>query len=123
MKARLPRHARLPKPISPDVHGVLDYTSLAGLLVMSRTLPLPQRVRRLLQSSACFTLAYSLLTRYRFGLMKILPMQGHLALDLTSAIILLTSPETLRVEKASTRRLLRGLGVFETVVPLLTRSQ
>lgn len=109
------------RPISPAVHGVLDYTSVAALLVLSRGERLPAALRSLLRYSALFSLLYSLLTRYRFGVVKVLPMRAHLALDLSSAAALLAGPEVLGVHEAGARRLLRALGIYETVVPLLTR--
>ena len=111
------------RPISPNLHGVLDYITVAGLLLTSRSLPLPGTVRRLLQTSACLSLLYSVFTRYRFGLLKVVPMEEHLALDLASAASLFLGPEMLGVHEPRSISLLRGLGVFETVVPLLTRTQ
>lgn len=110
------------KPIPPNVHGVLDYASVLALIVLSLALRLPRGVARLLQASALFSLAYSLVTRYRFSLVKLLSMRTHLGLDLTSATVLMAGPDLLHVRERRLRWLLHGLALYETVVPLLTRT-
>lgn len=110
------------KAITPNVHGVFDYASVVALIVLSLAFQLPRGVARLLQASALFSLAYSLVTRYRFSLFKRVSMRTHLGLDLTSAAVLMAGPDLLRLDERRSRWLLRGLKLYETIVPLLTRT-
>ena len=80
--------------IPTRVHGALDYLT-AGVLIAAPTifglqkgdaqswLPVALRVG---------TIAYSLLTDYELGVVKIIPMPVHLALDGVNGALLAASP-------------------------------
>ncbi len=110
------------KPISTHAHGVLDYLTAGALLALPRTLGWGPGVTRLLTNAAIGTVVYSLLTRYELGLVKVLPMKGHLALDGMSGALLCAAPFLLldEDERDATGPLI-GLGLFEIIVPLLSR--
>jgi hypothetical protein len=82
--------------IPTRIHGVMDY--LMGLLLIVAPwvfafADAPDRaavyVPVILGIGA---LLYSLMTRYEFGLVPMIPMKGHLALDLMSGAFLAISP-------------------------------
>ena len=80
--------------IPTQVHGVLDYVTGATLLTLPRLLdldgvPASARVLRMAGGGAT---AYSLLTDYELGLVKLLPMPAHLALDAASGALVASSP-------------------------------
>lgn len=80
----------------------------------------------LLTGAALGTLGYSVMTRYELGLLKLLPMKGHLTLDFVNGATLATAPFLLLQEEerdATTTGLLIGLGVYEIAASLLTRTQ
>lgn len=111
------------KLFSTRVHGVLDYSSVALLCVLPRALGWSTAVTRLLTGSALATLAYSLLTRYELGLVKILPMPAHLALDGASGALLCGAALALSDEEPGVRAALTGLGLFEITASLTTQTQ
>lgn len=113
----------MPKPISTKLHGALDYSSALLLLALPRLMGWDERVTRLLTGSALATLAYSLLTRYELGLIKVLPMQAHLALDGTSGGLLATAPLRMQDEDQTVKAVLLGLGLFELTVTFLSQTE
>ena len=110
------------KLFSTKVHGVLDYSSVAFLCVLPRTLGWDRAVTRLLTGSALATLVYSLLTRYELGAIKALPMPAHLALDGTSGLTLCLAAGVLADEPRPVRLALLGLGLFEITASLTTQT-
>lgn len=80
--------------ISTRTHGMLDYLTGATLLAAPRMLglddvPAAARVLRIAGGGAT---AYSLLTDYELGAVKVIPMHVHLALDAASGALLAASP-------------------------------
>jgi hypothetical protein len=111
------------KPISTRVHGVLDYLTAGTLVVAPRLLGWDGRVTRLLTVAGMGAAAYSLLTRYELGALKVLPMPAHLALDMGSGAMLVAAPVTLvRGEGETTTAALVGIGLYEIAVAALTRT-
>jgi len=108
------------KLFSTRTHGVLDYSSVVLLLVLPRALGWSKPVTSLLTGSALATLVYSLTTRYELGVVKLLPMPTHLALDRTSGIALCAAAVTMADEPAPVRFALLGLGLFEVTASLTT---
>ncbi len=101
------------KLFSIQIHGVLDYLSVAGLLALPRVLRWSPTVTQLLSGAALATLGYSLLTDYDYGLIKVLPFKTHLALDAASGLLLTSAPFWLRDEDQRVRAALLGIGLFE----------
>ena len=108
------------KFISTKQHGVIDYLFTASVFALPRARGWSGAPRALLTGSALLTGMSSALTRYELGLVKILPMKGHLALDLVQAASFLAAPRLLRDEDSEVRATLAGLGVFSVAAALLT---
>ena len=110
------------KPISTRTHGVLDYLSVGALCAIPRMLGWDRRVTTLLTGAAAGTLLYSALTRYELGLVKLLPMPAHLALDGASGVLLCAAPFLFLDEKPPPAAGLVGIGLFELGASLLTQT-
>ena len=111
------------KPISTRAHSILDYLSAGALLALPRMMGWGPGATRLLTNAAIATLVYSLLTRYELGLVKKLPMKGHLALDGMSGTLLCAAPFLLLDEdEGDATGPLIGLGLFELAVSLLSQT-
>ncbi len=82
-----------------------------------------ERVTNLLTGAAVGTVGYSLLTRYEMGLVKILPMKAHLALDAASGAALCAAPFFLEDESDEVKAALIGLGLFELTAALTTQTE
>jgi hypothetical protein len=114
------------KPISTMMHGVLDYITAPTLLVLPRALGWSERITGLLSGAGLGVLGYSVLTRYELGLLRVLPMKVHPALDMASGGMLAISPFVLlkkRERTITTVATLIGLGVYEIAAGLLTQPQ
>jgi hypothetical protein len=69
------------RTISPTLHGLLDYTFAGLFFALPRLMGWRGRAARLLTGAALAATAYSLLTNYRFGAARLLPVPLHLAAD------------------------------------------
>lgn len=81
--------------ISPTLHGVADYTAGLGLIVAPFLLDLGQTSDIALWFSVVTgiaVLAASLLTDYKLAAYRLIPFQGHLAIDLLVAVIFMVLP-------------------------------
>ena len=114
------------KLISTKTHGILDYLTAPTLLLLPRTLGLSKKVTTLLTGAALGILGYSVITRYELGLFKILPMKGHLTIDMINGAMLAVAPFVLfdEAERNPTLiALLLSLGAFEITTASLTQMQ
>lgn len=110
------------KLFSTHTHGVLDYASVILLLALPRAAGWSRPVTHLLTASALATLVYSFCTRYELGVVKVLPMPAHLALDGTSGAVLCLAAAMFNQEPRAVRASLLGLGLFEITASLTTET-
>ena len=81
------------RPITPRLHGVLDYMTGSALMAAPSALGLEgTRAGRTLRAVGAAQTGYSLFTRYKLGAVKVLPFKAHLALDAAGAVGLAASP-------------------------------
>ncbi len=113
--------------IPTSVHGVLDYVTGSALLAAPelfrlKDVPSAALTPRLTGAGAT---AYSLLTDYEFGAVRLLPMPVHLALDAMSGVLLATSPWLLGYAKNGPRYWLPHalVGASEILAALATKTQ
>ena len=113
--------------IPTQVHGVLDYVTGGTLLCAPRLLglgdvPASARVLRLAGGGAAL---YSSLTDYEFGVVKLVPMPLHLALDAASGAFLASSPWLLGFAREGARYWLPHVvvGATEMLVAATTRTR
>ena len=110
------------KPISPRVHGVLDYMTAGFMFALPRVLGWSRCATRLMDCSAATTTAYSLMTRYKLGLVKVLPMKAHLALDAVSGAGMLGAAAVMEDEDPDVRCTIACIGAWEIAASLMTRT-
>ena len=100
--------------IPTRVHGVLDYLTAGVLIAAPSMLGLRKSGAQtwLPMALGVGTIAYSLLTDYELGLVRVIPMPVHLALDAANGALLAASPWLLGfAEEVSAPHL--ALGLFE----------
>jgi len=80
--------------ISTKTHGAIDYLTGAGLLAAPSLLGISDEpaAARTLRAAGLAATAYSVLTDYEFGLVRVIPMPVHLAMDAASGVLLAASP-------------------------------
>ncbi|GHO70856.1 hypothetical protein KSC_097480 [Ktedonobacter sp. SOSP1-52] len=114
------------RPISTKTHGILDYVSSATLFVLPRALHWDKSLTTAVTGVALNTLSVSAMTRYEAGLLKVIPMKTHLALDCVTGISLATLPFLFLDadnRKPGTIGTLLGLGAFEIAAAFLTQTR
>ena len=111
------------KLFSTKVHGMLDYGTVVNLPVLFRLLRGGEDTVRLADAGALAVLVYSLMTRYELGVFKVLPMQGHLALDAVLGAVFCAAARRQTEERASVREALAGLGLFSLLASVSTETE
>jgi hypothetical protein len=83
-----------PRPVDQTLHGVVDYSAATLLVTAFPRLAGIEgtRAARQIRISGAVHGAYSTLTDYPLGLVKVLPFRAHLALDAIGAIALAATP-------------------------------
>jgi hypothetical protein len=109
--------------MSTRTHGVLDFLTAGTLAALPRALGWGERVTNTLTGVAIGTLGYSLLTNYEYGVLRVLPMKGHLAIDAMSGVAHCAAPALFPEEDRSTHAALVALGLFEIGAALLTQPE
>ena len=80
--------------IPTQAHGALDYLTGSALLAAPGLLKVKDNSRAALtlRLAGAGAIAYSLLADYELGLVRLLPVPAHLALDAMSGALLVSSP-------------------------------
>jgi hypothetical protein len=111
------------RPISTRAHGMIDYAYAATLIALPFALGWRGRAARLSIGSGLATLGLSLLTRYEFGVMPVLPMKAHLAADAAESSMLMSAPRILQGSNTTAGRMLAALGALGGLVGSMTQTQ
>jgi hypothetical protein len=109
--------------ISTKTHGILDYVVGGTIALLPHALNCSMRTTRILQAAGYGAGVYSMLTDYERGMLKVLPMEGHLALDALSGAGLITAAMLLADETPQNRAILAGIGAFEIAVASVTSTE
>ena len=110
------------KPISPKIHGVLDYATCAFFALAPTLFDL-----RGPYAIVCYVLAggylvISLLTNMPLGAVRVIPFPVHGKLELVSGLVFLASPWLFGFanDNETARNLFMGAGVVFLIVYFLT---
>lgn len=91
--------------IPTGVHGVLDYLASGANLVFPKMLGLEDAPWAALvpRIGGAAGTGYSLITDYELGVLKVVPMPAHLALDAAKGVFMVSSPWLFGFAKNGTR--------------------
>ena len=109
------------KPITPYVHGVIDYTTSAAISAAPRLMKFPRRA-----AMACYALAgsytaLSMLTDYPLAAKRLIPFKAHGATELLLGAALPAIPWMLGfANKTAARNFFIGLSAATGVVAAMT---
>lgn len=84
------------RPISTRTHGLIDYVYGVTLIAAPFVFGWGPEARRLSMAAGAVTLAASAMTNYEYGLVPVLSMKTHLALDGAETSVLMSAPARLR---------------------------
>lgn len=109
--------------IPTRVHGVLDYLTGGLLMAVPSLLGIKDEgwQARLPVALGAGAIAYSLLTDYELGVVKMIPMPVHLGLDATNGTLLAASPWLFGFNKR-TRAPYLALGLFEVAAASMSQT-
>lgn len=117
--SRTPR--RMPRPISPRVHGMIDYGTSAAVAAAPAILDVPKTARHLFEGLATGYTGLSSLTDYPLSLKRLVPFKVHGAAELAIAVILPAMPWLLGfADDRAARNMCFGLSALTVVVSALT---
>jgi hypothetical protein len=105
--------------IEKKKHAYIDYS--VGIILIATAYFLNFQSEKMpntvLYAVGCWSLLYSLLTKYKLGFIKIIPINIHLMLDTISGIFLATSPWLLGfAEKVFLPHLILGLTIIGAAI-------
>jgi hypothetical protein len=109
------------KPISPRLHGVIDYTTSATVALAPRLLHFPRPARQLCDSLATGYTGVSAMTDYPLGVKRVIPFKAHGAVEVAIGAALPAMPFLLGFsEHRAARNFFFALTAFTAVVAALT---
>ena len=106
--------------LSRKEHGVVDYTVAVLELALPAMLGAGSAARRLLRLSGANAALLGALTKHELGVVKLVPMRAHLALDGAFAAVFLAAPLMLRDEPGRVRLALAALGASGALIATFT---
>lgn len=110
------------RPISPAMHGALDYTTSAAVAIAPHVLDFPTPARRLFSALAGGYTALSSVTDYPASIKRIVPFRAHGAAEAVIGLALPFLPRALGFERhTAARNACYALAGITFVVAALTR--
>jgi hypothetical protein len=109
------------KPISPRVHGIIDYSTSAMVAALPQFIELPPAARRLFRGLAAGYTGLSSVTNYPMSARRLIPFKAHGAAELAIGAALPAMPWLLGFsDNRTARNLCFGLTALTGVVAALT---
>jgi hypothetical protein len=109
--------------ISTRTHGVLDYLTVGFALAFPRVLGCSQKFTNAVTAIALGKLAYAMMTRHELGLVKMIPMKTHLALDAVGGATLAALPFLMdEDEDPAAVGCAVGMGLFDIAAAPITQT-
>ena len=109
------------KPISPRIHGVLDYATSTAVAVAPRAMNFPAPARRMFESLAAGCTGLAAVTDYPLSVKRLVPFKAHGATELAIAAVLPFLPWALGfADHRAARNVCFGLTALTVVVAALT---
>jgi hypothetical protein len=109
------------KPISPRLHGVLDYMTSTAVAAAPLAFDFPKPARRLFESLAAGYTGLSAVTNYPLSVKRLAPFKAHGATEAAIALALPAMPHLMGFSRnRAARNLCYGLTALTFVVAALT---
>lgn len=113
--------ARLPKVISPQTHGIIDYCHAAFFATMAAIWwKRNRRAAFAAATTSAFVLTESLLTDYKWGVADVIPFSVHGQIDGAFSAASLGVPKTFGFEGTGAASIFQANAFVEAVVVGLT---
>ncbi len=112
------------RPISTRTHGIIDYAlwvTTAGAL--PKMMNGATHTASLVRNAGTAASVNAMVTNYEAGLVSVMPMKGHLALDVMMCTALVLSPLFLPASERRYAFIPMALGVIGLVTGLMTQTE
>ena len=80
------------KPISTRTHGMIDYVYAGTLIALPFLMQWDRRAAQLSIGAGLATFGVTVMTNFELGLLRLLPMRAHLAMDAAESSMLMSAP-------------------------------
>src|SRR3954469_22738846 len=100
------------KPISTRTHGIVDYAYAGALLALPFLMHWDRRAAQLSIGAGLATLGVTVMTNFEMGLLRLLPMRAHLAMDAAESSMLMSAPKMLGDSDVTAGRILAAFGAM-----------
>ena len=111
-----------PKPISSRTHAILDYMTVAKMLVIPRIFGAKPAVKNAVTAVALTKLAYAMLTDHEGGIVRKIPLKTHLVLDSIGGAGLAAIPFLLDEDNPMVTWSLVAIGLFDIAAAPMTQT-
>lgn len=112
---------RMKKPISPAMHGVIDYATVAATATVPRLMKFPKRATRVADALSSGYGGLSSMTDYPLGVRHLVPFKGHGLAEAAVGVALPFLPYALGFgQHRAARNFFFGLTALTFVVAALT---
>ena len=111
------------RPISTRTHGMIDYTWATTAAAATKMMSNAPAASRLIQNAGVASAANVMLTNYEAGMMKVMPMEAHLAFDMVTCGALLMSPFLVPASERRYAVIPMALGAVGLLAALMTRTE
>lgn len=109
------------RPISPRIHGMIDYGTAVAVAAAPRVIKMPRAARRLYEGLGGGYTALSAVTKYPMSVRRIVPFKAHGAAEVAIGLALPAMPWLLGfADNRAGRNMCFGLAALTFVVAALT---
>lgn len=111
------------RTISTKTHGMIDYTWVTTAAALPKMMTGAASTGRLIRNAVAASTANSMVTNYEAGIMKLMPMKAHLALDVVMCGALMLSPFFLPASERRHAVIPMALGAVGLLTALMTETE
>jgi hypothetical protein len=111
------------RPISTKTHGMIDYSWSAAATLVPQAIDDAPQTARLMRGAGMAATASSMMTNYEAGLVRVMPMKGHLAVDFVMNAMLVASPWFLPRSERRYAAIPVAFGAMGLITGLMTQTR
>jgi hypothetical protein len=113
------------KPISTATHGLIDYLTAGALLAVPSLLGFSPKLSKAVRMIGLKKLAVAAMTQHEMGIVKLIPMKTHLAMDAATGLTLAALPFMLEDQEDpdTACAVLGAMGLMELAYIPMTETQ
>jgi len=108
------------KPISPKLHGIIDYLTVPLLVAAGPLFGFGGRAAQITSTVAGAILVYSAATQYPPSIVKLVPLKIHRMIDIVLGVMFIIYPHVFHFPEHSALLFFIVFGLFSLVVVFLT---